>query len=315
MSSIPPIATEIIDAVNALTGRHEGHRALHSKGALLSGTFVATPEGSDLTRASFMRGNPVPVVARFSNASGNPGDPDFQRDGRGLAIKLTLTDGTTADLLAVTAPAFVARTPEDFLELMQARVPDPATGEPDMAKVGAYIEAHPEALPAIQSVLGVGPPESYATRRYNSPHAFRWIAPDDTERWIHFHWRPLAGEHHLEDDDAAALGPDYLQDDIRKRVEGEGVAFDLVVTVGTDGDPTTDPTAIWPEDEREQFVAGRLELNGVETTRERDGDVLVFDPTRVTDGIETSDDPILHIRSHAYAESVLRRTGIARGEA
>jgi catalase len=312
VAGIPPIATEIIDAVNALTGRHDGKRALHSKGALLNGTFVATDAGSALTSAGHMRGHAVPVVARFSNASGNPEAADFERDGRGLAVKFTLLDGSTTDMLAVTAPAFVARTPEDFLELMKARVPNPETGEPDMAVLGAYIEAHPEALPAIQAVVGVGPPASYATRRYNSPHAFRWIGPDDSARWIHFHWRPVAGEETLEDEAAAALGPDYLQTEIAERVQAGEAAFDLIVVVGEDGDPTDDPTAIWPEDEREQIVAGRLELNGLETTRERDGDVLVFDPTRVTDGIEPSDDPILHIRSHAYAESVLRRTGIER---
>ncbi len=95
---------------------------------------------------------------------------------------------------------------------------------------------------------------------------------------------------------------------------GEGAAFDLVVILGEEGDPIDDATAIWPADERERVVAGRIELTGEETSRERDGDVLVFDPTRVTAGIETSDDPILHIRSHAYAESVLRRTGVRRGE-
>jgi catalase len=35
----------------------------------------------------------------------------------------------------------------------------------------------------------------------------------------------------------------------------------------------------------------------------------VFDPTRVTDGIGLSDDPILHFRRAAYAQSVLRRSG------
>jgi catalase len=42
--------------------------------------------------------------------------------------------------------------------------------------------------------------------------------------------------------------------------------------------------------------------------RERDGDVLVFDPTRVTEGIQLSDDPILHARAGAYSVSVARRT-------
>jgi catalase len=52
---------------------------------------------------------------------------------------------------------------------------------------------------------------------------------------------------------------------------------------------------------------GRLVLTGPETERERDGDILVFDPTRVTAGIELSDDPILHFRPRAYSASVERR--------
>ena len=48
------------------------------------------------------------------------------------------------------------------------------------------------------------------------------------------------------------------------------------------------------------------------TERETGADVMVMDPTRVTDGIELSDDPILHVRSHAYSVSVERRSGVQR---
>ena len=58
--------------------------------------------------------------------------------------------------------------------------------------------------------------------------------------------------------------------------------------------------------------AGVLELIAPETERETNGDILVFDPTRVMAGIELSDDPILKIRSHVYSESVRRRTGADR---
>ncbi len=53
-------------------------------------------------------------------------------------------------------------------------------------------------------------------------------------------------------------------------------------------------------------------MAGPDTERERDGDIPVNDPTRVTDGIELSDDPILHIRTYVYGESVRRRTGVER---
>ena len=52
-------------------------------------------------------------------------------------------------------------------------------------------------------------------------------------------------------------------------------------------------------------------VDGPETERERDGDVLVFDPTRVVDGIELSDDAILRFRGPAYSVSVERRTSPA----
>ena len=76
-------------------------------------------------------------------------------------------------------------------------------------------------------------------------------------------------------------------------------------------DQTTDASKAWPAD-REWVDLGTIVITGLDTERERDGDILVNDPMRVTDGIEPSDDPILHIRTHVYGESVRRRTGVAR---
>jgi catalase len=64
---------------------------------------------------------------------------------------------------------------------------------------------------------------------------------------------------------------------------------------------------VWPA-ERQTVAAGTLEVTELETGRETGGDVLVFDPVRVTDGIELSEDPILNYRSAAYSVSIERRT-------
>ena len=56
------------------------------------------------------------------------------------------------------------------------------------------------------------------------------------------------------------------------------------------------------------FVAGWLEITTPEDDHEAQGDVVVFDPTRVVDGIELSDDPILRYRPSAYAVSIERRS-------
>jgi catalase len=308
MATLPE---QIVDAIHDIGGRHENTRAVHAKGILCSGTFTASPEAAALTRAAHMQGEQVRVTARFSNGGGDPATPDSAKDGRGLAVKLYLDDGSRTDLVAITLPRFFVRTPEDFLEFTRARKPDPETGQPDMQKLGAFLEAHPEALPAIQHALSQPAPASYAQLEYHGIHAYRWIAADGSERWIRFSWRPAAGEAGLSDDEAAERGPDYLQEELRGRLEGGPVEFTLEVAIAADGDDPDDPTEPWPDD-RERIVVGSLVLEALDDTRERDGDVLVFDPTRVTDGIELSGDRILRVRPDAYAVSVERRSGARR---
>ena len=302
---------QIVDAIHEINGRHEGTRAVHAKGVVCEGTFTASADASRMTRAAHMQGDPTRATVRFSNGGGDPATPDSAKDGRGLAVKLYLEDGTRTDLVAITLPRFFVRNPDDFLEFTRARKPDPDTGQPDMAKIGAFLDKHPEALPAIQHALSQPAPASYAQLEYHGIHAFKWIAADGEERWVRFSFKPLAGEAGLSDDEAAAKPPHYLQDEIRERLGREPVEFALEVAIAGDGDDPSDPTEPWP-DERERVVVGALRVERIDTTREREGDVLVFDPTRVTDGIELSDDPILRVRPDAYAVSVERRSGARR---
>jgi catalase len=300
------LAEQAVDAINALSGAHEGHRAAHAKGTLLEAIFTATPEAARLTRAAHMQGDPVRATVRFSNGGGDPNVPDYAREGRGMSVKLYLPDGTT-DIVALDLPCFFVRTPQDFLEFTRSRVPVPETGQPDMEKVGAWLGDHPEAQTAIQAALSNDPPDSYASVAYNSIHAFRWLSADG-ERFVRYRWEPEAGEHRISDDDARERGRDYLQDDILARADRGEAAFRLLVVLADEGDAVDDPTVPWPE-ERQRVEVGRLKLEGPERKREKGDDVLVFDPARVTDGIELSDDQILRFRPHAYAVSVERRSG------
>ena len=85
--------------------------------------------------------------------------------------------------------------------------------------------------------------------------------------------------------------------------------FSLEAQIAEPGDPVDNPNAAWPRSRR-RVTVGALHITGLDTERERDGDVLVFDPTRVTDGIECSDDPVLNFRHDAYSESVARRMDV-----
>ena len=289
------LAEEIVDAINEISGVHPGHRAAHAKGTLMTGTF--TGAGTDLTTAPHLQGEPVRVTARFSNGGGDPGIPDYAREGRGMAVKFYLPDGAKTDIVALSLPCFFVRTPEDFLEFTRARK-DPERLMPD------WLGAHPEALTAIQAALSADPPASYANCVYNSIHSFRWTGADGGSRFVRYRWEPEAGVETLSPEDAKARGRDYLQEDLLARGES---AFRLKAIVATEEDAVDDPTVAWPE-EREQVEVGRLVVEGPELERERDGDILVFDPTRVIDGIELSDDAILRFRGPAYSVSVERRS-------
>src|SRR5918992_153843 len=103
------LAEDAVGAMNDATGRHPGFRAAHAKGTLWSGTFAATPDAKRLTRAVHMQGDPVRATVRFSNGGGNPGIPDYAREGRGLAVKLYLPDGPKTDIVGLTLPCFFVR--------------------------------------------------------------------------------------------------------------------------------------------------------------------------------------------------------------
>jgi catalase len=298
-----PDAVELVEAIGKVGGKHPGHRAAHAKGVNLSGTFTPSADASRYTRAAQFAGDPSRVTVRFSNGSANPEASDAEAlDGRGMATKFYLPDGTTTDIVALSLPVFFVRNPEEFLEFTLARAES-------FEKVGEFIGSHPATTQAVQLIAPVLiPPRSYATVVYNSIHAFRLVNSDGEGRWIRWRWLPEAGVEWVPEDERAGMDPNFLQTEIFERLP---VRFTLVARIATDDLPTDDPTAAWPED-LETVEMGTLELTGPETERETGDDVMVMDPTRVTDGIELSDDPILHVRSHAYSVSVERRSGVPR---
>jgi catalase len=299
---------QAVDVINARFGRHPASRALHAKGTVCKGTFTASPGAARLTRARVMQGEPIDAVARLSNGAGNPEDPDWAPDVRGLAVKLYGPDGHF-DISAQSVPRIPTRTVDSFLGLLEATAPGPS----GLWRLPMFLARHPGVAAKLPGNLkALRPPASYATLRYYAIHAFGWVAPDGERRWVRYRWRPEAGEHTLGVRVARARGKDYLRDELAERLGREPIRFTLEVQVAREGDPTDDPTAAWPDD-REVVDAGTLELTGLDDSRERDGDVLVFDPTRVVDGIELSDDPVLRFRTHAYSVSIERRSGVERG--
>jgi catalase len=299
MTVTPP---EAIDVTNQLYGRHPGFRALHAKGILCQGTFTPTPEAEQLTRAPHMQaGQSFPATIRYSNGPGKPDSADYAPDPHGLAVKLYLPGDSRTDIVTQTVPRFPVRTPEAFVDLLRAQLAP-------IWRMPLFLIRHPETIRALPDTRrGLRPPKSFATCTFYGLHAFRFVDGQGQSRYVRYTFVPEAGDERISPAEAKRLGRDYLHEEIQERLKTGPVRYTLELQIAQAGDPVDDPSAVWPQD-RVRVSAATLEVTGLETEREKGGDVLVFDPTRVTDGIELSDDPVLHFRSQAYRESVARRT-------
>jgi catalase len=293
---------EMIEGINRAFKQTTGlgdHRSLHAKGRFYAGTFTATPEAAALCRAGHLRGDPVPVRVRWSNGGGDPTQPDKAPDVRGMAVSFRLPDGTATDLLGQTAPRFGIKTPEQFLGLVRA------ANNP--ARLPLFLARYPSMVPGFLANARAGAikaPVSFAEATFYPIHAYQWIAPDGTESWVRYTLSPTATPADRLPE--TFTGPDRLADEMAARLARGPVRVRLDVSIAGPGDDPHDPTSVWSR--ARTIDAGTIEVTGLDPEREQDGEVVVFDPTRVVDGIGLSDDPILNYRPGAYSESVRRRT-------
>jgi catalase len=296
------VIAQLVETMRKLAGSHPGFRPAHAKGIVCAGEFRASPDAKRLTRASHLQGQPVTTIVRFANASGDPNVHDGLPGVRSMSAKFQLADGKTADVLGNSVEGFPAKTPEDFLEFLQAQLPDPATGKPAPDAVPRFLGTHPVAAAFVGRLMQKPIPASYAQSSYHAEHAFRFTAADDTSRFGRYHFVPDAGEAYLTPADGGKRGQNFLREELESRLRGGPVVFRLMLQVAGEHDSPDDASALWPA-ERQRVELGRLQISSISPTSAEDERRLVFDPTNRTDGIDLSADPILLARSAAYSIS------------
>ena len=293
---------EALEIIHKRYGAHDGHRALHAKGVHCVGTFTATPEAATLTKAAHMSGTPVPAKVRFSNGGGNPHVPDYVPDVRGLAVSWQLPDGSRTDMLSQTIPHFPFHDQEGFFATVAASKP----GLGGLLRLPALVLRYPRAaLVAAEANKVIGQRINFFAYRYFPFHAVKWVDVDGGSRFVRYTWHPTVEETSLSKDEAKSRGRDFLFDGLRARLAQEPVRMNLEVQIAAEGDNPHDPSDEWPDD-RQRVIVGTLEVTAIDDDAD---DSIIFDPMRLTDGIEPSDDPVLHYRPPVYGLSYARRTG------
>lgn len=291
-----------------------GYRRAHGKGVCFAAVFHSSGAAASLSTARVFAQKDVPAIGRFSIGSGDPHAADTSTATVSMALLLTSDDQSQWRMKLNNAPYFPTRDAEGFLAQRSAFEPDPATGQPDPARVAAFFERYPEARKAVEYKATAPWPSSFAGAQYNVINAFVLLAADGKRQPVRWSMRPHTAFVGLSVEERARASHDFLFEDVKQRVAKGPLYWDLVLQLAEAGDPVDDPSQPWPA-ERQQVVAGTLEVTSIRDQTEGGCRDINFDPTLVPPGIELSNDPVLAARAGIYSHSYnarLREIGFGK---
>ena len=296
----------VVAALEDTYGVHPGQRRNHTKGTCALGEFIGRREGAAYSRSALFSGRPVPVVARFSLAGGDPNGPDSERSPRGMALEFRLPGDHLQHMTMLNTPTFFAAMPRGFLDKIRALKPDPATGKPDPKRLAAFAAEYPTSHGQAKFLADHNPPRSYADSAYYGIHTFKFIAGADRTTPVRWRFVPRDGEQALTDAELESRPANFLERTLIARTEQGPVRWDMLLTIGAPGDPQDDPTLDWPSD-RTELKVGTLTIRSAMPQPGAACEAINYDPLVMSDGIAPSNDPILLFRSPSYALSFVKR--------
>lgn len=303
--SPPDLAQQIAEVMSQGPSGKAHQRFVHAKGIVCKGTFEASPGAAAISRAAHLGGGSVPITVRFSDGAPDITVPDNSPDAapRGMAIRFGSGRGT--DIMAISHNGFVVGTGEDFLALQKA-ITATDSSKPHPWPIEAFLGSHPKALKFVQDLKPV--PVSFVTESFYANNAFIFVNAKGRKQAGRYQIVPVSGAQYLGEADAKAMPPNFLSGELGPRLAKASARFRLQLQLAEPGDQTNDGSIIWPDD-RKKVELGIITITSIvpdSAAAERD---LAFDPTRLIDGIELSDDPLPVLRSRVYVYSVAGRRG------
>jgi catalase len=245
------------------------------------------------------------VLARFSVNGCNPGMADRGNPVlRSFGFRLGGSDHRS-DILTQSAPVHFARTLDQMLAFLKARIPRP-DGKPDMKRVRAFTAANPETLHQANYIAAHPLPPGFAATTYWGVHAFPATNSKGWTRFIKFEVVPVGADIPPTANKAKTRPAGPLHDDFESRIAAGDVRFSVMALLDRPGDPVMDVTIRWPdEDRREAVRLGTIVITGIEA--DAICDASNFNPTDLADGIGHPPDEIFAAYSAAHSILLAKR--------
>ncbi|HSU49258.1 MAG TPA: catalase, partial [Segetibacter sp.] len=220
---------------------------------------------------------------------------------RGFAIKFTMPDGLTTDIVAHSFNGFPTVNSDQFRELLLA-IGSSGSDAAKPTQLDQFLSTHPVAKTFLTTQHN---PASYATISYFGVNAFKFTSKQGASHFIRYRFIPEKGERLLTSEQMAKETADYLQNEITAHIAKAPVRFKMYAQIAEDGDDIENPSVAWPET-RKQVLLGVIELQKLASNTAEADKQLSFIPNNIPDGIATAD-PMLNFRSQAYPISVKER--------
>jgi catalase len=296
-----PAPQQMVNALYTAFGDNHS-RAVHAKGIMAAGTFEPSADARTITKAKVFSAKAMPVLVRFSDFTGIPNIPDTVGDAnpRGLALKFTLPDGSTADVVTHSFNGFPTATTEEFRQLLLAIG---AKGGGNPAPLDSFLSSHPIAKTFLTTQKP--PAASYGTLSYFGVNAFEYIAASGHRAFVRYRFVPRGGEAFVPAADLPTKGPNYLQEELPQRLAKGPSVFDWYAQIAGADDVIDDPSVAWPETRR-LVKLGTIRLDHMATDPGALDKTTMFRPLNIPDGIEPAD-PMLGVRQAAYPLSLAHR--------
>ena len=300
-------------------------RIVHARGSAAHGYFECYKPMTNVTRASLFAeaGKRTPVFVRFSTVAGERGSTDTARDVRGFAVKF-YTDEGNWDLVGNNIPVFFIQDAMKFPDLIHAVKPEPHTGIPQAASAHDtfwdFVSLMPESTHMLMWVMSDRAlPRSYRMMQGFGVHTFRLVNEQGKSTFVKFHWRPIAGTHSLDWDEAVKISgadPDFHRRDLWEAIEAgafpewelsfqmfsekqaEGFSFDVL-----------DATKLVPEELVPLTPIGKMVLNRNPDNFFAETEQVAFCTAHIVPGLDFTSDPLLAGRIHSYVDTQISRLG------
>jgi catalase len=294
-------ATDLVDIFEKLGGKHPGFRKAHAKGVCAAGTFE--PSTSEHFKgAALLENGTLPVSMRFSLGGANPNSDERVKGTRGLGMQIKLPNGSFHTFTGNNFPVFAGKDPETFFGFLSTLLPD-ENGKSDPAKTMAFIKANPSVQANAMWNQQAKTPASYANTEFFGLHTFFFNKANGEKTKFRWNIEPTLGVKTLEKEDADKMPAEFLADTLAKQLKEGKVSFTIMASLGEPEDSEIDPSQQWP-DARPKVSLGTVTLTS------SGGDVCKntnFDPNMMSAGFTPSADPVLRMRSPAYAISFGKR--------